>query len=286
MYKKGLLSIILSFALVLVLCLNKEQSPLPYEKQKEEPKREIKQEIFGYQSYEEIIKTFKSWESSQPEIIDVVEFGKLKNHYLRISDEKSPSDKVIMLTACIHGNEPLSTSVMMSFVSKLLSEQEIFKTRTIYFIPIISLEAYPSSRHVNGLDPNRDFDKNNNVAPVRDIKELFLKIKPDAVLSGHTYGRVFLYPWGHTREKNPRHESYSKMVEQMSKLSGYGNKRICELYGRPIKGTESDWYDSHGAFSIVIEFGTHQRKPTREESKIELDKTYNAILYFIKEIAL
>jgi succinylglutamate desuccinylase len=288
MYKKGFFSIALSVAIILIVGLDKEkntQAKEEQEQQQQQPKKDqIKQEVFGYQTYEEIVETLKSWEKTSPETLEVEKFGKgLKNHYLRICNEKSPSDNVVLLTACIHGNEPLATSVMMSFVCKLISEKDFFDDRTIYFIPVLSIETYPKSRYVNGTDPNRDFHKNKSIELVEDIKELFLKIKPDAVLSGHTYGRVFLYPWGHTTEKSPKHEEYSSLAKDMSKLSGYGNKRICELYGHPIKGTESDWYDSNGAFSMVIEFGTHQRKPTKSESEVELNKTYKAMMLFIRE---
>ena len=54
----------------------------------------------------------------------------------------------------------------------------------------------------------------------------------------------------------------------------------------PIFGTEVDWYYRNGSIPIVIEFGTHQRIPTDKDIQIEFDKTYEAMLHFIKEAPL
>src|SRR5262249_660205 len=53
-----------------------------------------------------------------------------------------------------------------------------------------------------------------------------------------------------------------------------------------IVGTELDWYYRNGAFAIVVEFGTHQRIPTLEQTKTEFDKLYKPYLFFIQEAPL
>jgi hypothetical protein len=264
---------------------------------KEEPKTpqspNIKNTIFGYQEYDEIIKTFKEWENICPDLIDIDSYGKTSLnsdiYFLKISNEYNPSDKIVLITSCIHGNEPLSTSTLMCFIANLINDYgkseeitDLINTRTIYFVPVVSPDSYPYKRHVDGVDPNRNFSK-NSVLPIDNLKKLFLEIKPKSVLSGHTYGRVFLIPWGDNTNKNPNHEDYKKIVSKMCEYSKYKYQRACEMYNKPIFGTEIDWYHRNGAFSIVMEFGNHQKKPSLDESKKEFEMTQEDILFFIKE---
>jgi len=51
----------------------------------------------------------------------------------------------------------------------------------------------------------------------------------------------------------------------------------------PIYGTEVDWYYRNNSFAVVMEFGTHQRKPTLEEIKFEYNRTNDAFLYFLEK---
>lgn len=312
MYKKGfLLSIILLlFVSTIILKDYKDKleennsnfikRKIPVEPKKPEIKSpDISDYIFAYKEYDEIINIFKNYENQSPELIDVYEYGKSSQgkslNVIKISNERNPGKYRVLVTSCIHGNEPLSTSVTMSYMSYLLSKYDneeeiknIIDETVIYYVPVVSPDSYPNRRHVNSLDPNRDFPTMKNpdkesVLVVENLKKLFLDIKPNSVLSGHTFGRVFLIPWGDTRKDCPDHDSYVNIIKEMSKLSNYKWKKISELYGHPIFGTESDWYYRNGAFSIVMEFGTHQRKPSFEDTKYEFERTLDSFIYFIKK---
>jgi hypothetical protein len=224
-----------------------------------------------------------------------------------------------LITACIHGNEPWSTATMMWYIGDLLQKyntdlkiKDLLDSREIYFIPVVSPDSYPHSRHVDGVDPNRNFYETSDkksVKPVACLQNFFLEIKPNAVLSGHTWGRVYLIPYGDRMENCPDHQEYVKIVGKMSELSDYRYIRACDMYkgngklnnppirtyGKnlndykvmmPIYGTELDWYYKNGSFPVVMEFGTHQRKPTNEEIEYEFEKTYAAVVYFLHEAPL
>lgn len=257
--------------------------------------------LSGHQEYDEILKTMRDWEGKAPDLLEVGTFGKTTKekdqYYLRISNEYAPSDKVVLITACIHGNEPLSTSTLMACMGRMVSSYgkdealtRLIDSRTVYFVPVASPDTYPGSRHVDGVDPNRDFPTLKNpekrsVPPVMNLREFFLKIRPAGVLSGHTYGRLFLVPWGDTTSANPIASEYERVVSEMSRLSGYGHIRACEMYGRPIFGTEVDWYQRNGAFAMVIELGTHQRRASLDETRKEADMVFPAVVHFIMESA-
>ena len=66
-------------------------------------------------------------------------------------------------------------------------------------------------------------------------------------------------------------------------MSGYKMQHAAELYSRPINGTEIDWFYRNGSMAVVIEFGTHQHKPTFDEIISEYKRTKDSITYFITE---
>lgn len=260
----------------------------------------ITNKIPAYLDYSQIVTQLKEWNSQAKDLTEIGTYGKSARgtdlYYIRINNNFDKKDKPkVLITACIHGNEPHSTGVVMGYAGSLLGEygknQEItdlINSRDIYIVPVVSPDSYPQSREVNGVDPNRDFPGPSNpnrqsVPPVKAIQDFFLKIKPNAVISGHTHGRIFLHPYGDKNDYCPDQDEYKRIVGKMGQLCQYNVKRACEMYGRPIHGTEVDWYYRQGAFAIVMEFGTHQRKPTHEEIKGEFNRTYQGVLWFIKE---
>lgn len=286
-----------------------EKSPL-----RQEPARTISNATPGYLTYDKTVSQLKEWNAEMPELTSFGVYGKTTMGkdccYLRVGNGKS----VVLVTACIHGNEPLASSTVMWYIGALLSgygKDEaityLLDSREVYFVPIVSPDSYPSSRVVDGVDPNRDFPgpsrpKHKSCPPVRAIQDLYSKIKPAAVMSGHTWGRVYLTPYGDKMQNCPDHAAIMSVMDKMKSLSGYRCIRACDMYGpnlnnppirtlgfgesTPIIGTEVDWYYRGGSFGIVCEFGSHQRIPNLEETKTEFDKTFGAFLYFLKEAPL
>lgn len=256
-----------------------------------------------YLDYSKIIAQLKQWNQEAQDLTEINTYGKSNKgnelYYIQITNKLKKEPKpVVLIHACIHGNEPLATSCIMGYIGNLLNgynkDQTITKlidSRNIYFIPVLSPDSYPNSRFVDGVDPNRDYPNplqpnRQSSTQVKAVQDLFLKIKPKAVLSGHTFGRVYLYPYGYQYEQCPHANEYKRILQQMGKTSNYKIKRACEIYNSPIYGGELDWYYLNGAFSIVCEFGTHQRIPTKQDIKIEYDATWTGFLYFIQEAPL
>jgi len=289
----------------------------------EKPNPDISVKIPEYLNYEKTVEQLKKWNSEAPKLTSVGTYGTSSRGkelwYIRIhGDDGDDNDPVVLTTACIHGNEPLSASTVMGYIGTMLDaygeDEEVTKlidTRDFYFIPVVSPDSYPNSRHVDGVDPNRNFptlrDPNKrSVAPVQALQEFFLKIKPNAVISGHTWGRVYLIPYGDTMQNCPNHSDYKPIMDQMAELSKYRWIRACDMYmtggglnnppiiktwglegyGTPIYGTEVDWYYRNGAAGIVMEFGTHQRIPSVSDIKTEFDRTYKAVLHYYDKAPL
>lgn len=275
---------------------------VPVERPKEEPKPinyTISTPVPTFLQYPDLVKQLNQWKEQAPELVEVGTYGQSKGidlHYIRINNRRITEDKpVVLITAAIHGNEPWSTTTMMGCIGTILDKYgddekitAIVDSRDLYVIPVVCPETFTRQREVDGRDPNRDFPTQRSpdkvsVAPVQALREFFLKIKPSAVISGHTFGRVYLYPWGDSQRPSPNDEDYKRIVGQMGSLSHYGMKQAGFNYGVPIFGTEIDWYYRNGAFSLVMEIGAHQRPPNPDEVRSEFERTFGAILHFIEE---
>ena len=274
----------------------------------------ITNKIPTYLDYSQIVTQLKEWTSQAINLTEIGTYGKSATgtdlYYFRINNNFDKKDKPkVLITACIHGNEPHATGIVMGYAGSLLSEygksQEItdlINSRDIYIIPVISPDNYPHSREFNGIDPNRNFPGPSNpnkksMPPIKAIQDFVIKIKPNAVISGHTSGRVFLIPYGDKNDFCPDQDEYKRIIGKMSTMCQYGMKRACEMYGMPIHGSEVDWYYrqdafkalpngksiKQGSFAIVMEFGTHQRIPTHKEIVDEFNMTWKAFLYFLQE---
>jgi len=249
-------------------------------------------EINKYISYSEIVKLMKQWSEEAPRLCEFGTYGKTSRgtdcSYLRMGKVGKPK---LLIHACLHGNEKLSTAATINIMGRLLSNYKldnkatwILENRDVYFVPVLSPDSYPHSRHVEGKDPNRNYPSPenpsiNSVSPVKRIRELFTSNKFVGVISGHTYGRIYFYPRLGGREQS------IKMAKEMGELSNYRAGAVGSGY--PIRnpnsrGYEIDYYHSNGAIAVLTEFGTSHNMSERSIIS-ETDRTYDAYLLFMKK---
>jgi len=275
-----------------------EWSAIPIE-EKPDLNYDISSTVPAYKDNDGTCDQLQEWHEEAPELTEIGTYGTSTKgrelHFIKIENPYEDVEKpVVLITACLHGNEPLSSSTVMGYIGTILDSYgddeditELVNSRIIYFVPVVSPDSYPHSRHVDGVDPNRNWPgpKSNkqSVKPVHELQAFFNKIKPNAVISGHTWGRIYLTPFGDRNQLCPNDADYQRIIGEMGRLSKYKMQRASQMYGRPIYGTEVDWYYRHGAFSIVMEFGTHQRIPSQSDINTEFNRTFSAALHFIKE---
>lgn len=298
------------------------QQPFQPPPQDQRPNPQISVAIPGHLEYQGVVAQLRKWNEEAPQLTEVGTYGKSSRGteiaYIKITNKGlvprnlTGRKPTVLITACIHGNEPHSASTVMAYIGTMLDKYGedqtitgLIDSREIYFVPVVSPDSYPHSRHVDGVDPNRNFptesDPNRrSVPPVQALREFFLQIKPNAVISGHTWGRVFLIPYGDKMANCPHHEDYMKIVGEMGRMSNYRVIRACDMYQGngglnnppirtgmiPIYGSEVDWYYRNGAMGVVMEFGTHQRIPSMSETKEEFQRTFHGVLHFIEHAPL
>lgn len=261
----------------------------------------IKDECLPHKSYKDTLIQLRSWDTIAPNLVEVGVYGKSTIGsdlcYIRLTNELSKDLKyAVLITSCIHGNEPLAAGVVMSYINTILAKYNtnnnddittLLDKYEIYFVPVVSPDSYPNSRYVDGVDPNRDFatpdrPTHTPTASIKAISKFFIQKKFCAAISGHTFGRQFLTPWGYKNDLCDDDKVFNDVFGQMAKLSGYQHLRACQLYGRPISGSEVDFYYSNGAMSCVMEMGTHQHIPTLNDIQTEYNMTWNSIIYFLE----
>lgn len=274
-----------------------------------------------YLDYPALVSQLKTWCQEAPGFATMGVTGKSARGVDIAYIKVGRGDKRVLVTAAIHGNEPWSTGLVMAFCGNLLhnygrdnATTELLNGLEVYFVPVVSPDSYPHSRHVDGVDPNRDFPTERNpdkrsTPAVQAVRDFYDKIRPDAVISGHTWGRACLVPWGDKMTDCPHADEYKRVIGRMAAMMDYRYMRACDMYGpnglnnpppkrdqqhffasmTPIYGSEVDWYyrggtaRKKGAMAVVMEIGTHQRRPTHPEIKTELDRTWGGFLHFLAE---
>lgn len=245
----------------------------------------ISVELPPYLSYSQITNRLLKWRDEAKDYVEVGTYGYgtgTEIYYIRLTNKLSQSKKPkILLTGAIHGNEQWSTCIVMGCAGTILNKHlKLLDSYDIYIIPSVCPMTYGRQRELQGLDPNRNF-KNPSLPPILAIQQLFLENNFDAVLSGHTSGRVIMYPPGDSYSRpNPKHVA---LCEKMAQLSGYQTRQLCYAYPHLIHGTETDWYAAHGATAFVVEIGYHMNAPSYEEIKSEFKRLFPAYLYFIQQ---
>lgn len=265
------------------------------------PKIEKKQDIWnynisvvepGYLSYEAVVNQLKTWHQEASYITEIDTMGQSNKGqnipYIKITDPESKAmiKPKVLITACIHGNEKIATTVVMGIIGRILNQaksdfnvKKLLATREIFFVPIISVDSYQSNqRAVLGRDPNRDFNSNPSVPEVEALKKFIKEHKFKAFNSGHAFGRIYVYPYGDTKESISNQTEYLSLLKEMKALSGYELVKGSNVYGSPMHGTEIDFGYRNGAYTIVTEYGTDFHHKDWEE---ELNKNYEATLLFI-----
>jgi carboxypeptidase T len=200
---------------------------------------------------------------------------------------------VVLLTGLIHGVELIGSMALRAAV-RALSGDLLANTRFVV-VPIVNPDAFARNMdqlargrrawqrcNAAGVDLNRNFPtparrrprhpfagSRFRLAPhyagaapfcepeTRALRDLVLSAPPALALGFHSFGELLLYPWGHTREPNPRRSSYEALGTHFVRALAqrpYAVRQACEFY--PTAGDLDDWLDSSfGTLAFTVEVG-------------------------------
>lgn len=228
----------------------------------------------GYHSLEEVQMWMQGLEAKNSIWIKVIQYGNSKAgrplSALRInkSGEVKP---VLMITAATHGDELITTEVMIALVNQLIEGAEsnsrfaaMLDNHDLYFVPVVNPDGFTSVRRYDGnVDPNRSYPwpGNENAIPTPSIAsliQLFHQIQPVGTLDYHAYGELVMYPWAYTYDAIDAKFDvpFGKLCTSMAEHNGYTHGSISNVI-YIAQGSSADYYFSKlSSASLAIEIGS------------------------------
>jgi len=238
-----------------------------------------------YHTYSEVLQTLKELSEAHKDVTEYIEYGKsgqgLPLAALRVGKHlhDEPTKPRVLLTAATHGDEIITTEVLLSLLKTLLQQsndesrfEKMLEQTEIVFIPVINPDGFTRQhRYDTGVDPNRSYPypsaPNAKPSPSIEAEMAFVERYPIAgSLDFHAYSAVFLYPWGYTRDRLDSNwlKIFDPLTEKMAKTNDYGYGPISEVM-YIARGSSCDYFFwKNKTVSIAVETGD-QKSPDPSE---------------------
>jgi carboxypeptidase T len=230
--------------------------------------------LFGYKyhSFDEVLLWMKNVEESSPNIAKIVSYGTSAGgkplQALRIGTANAKS--TLLLTAATHGDELITTEVLMDLANKFIlgygSDSRITRILDaveIYFVPVVNPDGFVKvQRYDSGRDPNRSYpypekEKQVPTASIDGLIKLFHSKTFRGTLDFHAFGEMVMYPWAYTRSSIPDEDKVKlhRITQSMAETNDYAYGPISEvIYIAP--GSSADYYYWRTrSMSIAVEIG-------------------------------
>jgi hypothetical protein len=237
--------------------------------------------IQRYHNFQEVLDWMKSIQNSYALLARVVPYGTSRGGRplvaLRISADPEDSSNLpaVLITAATHGDELITTEVVIHLVEKLVAAfgeegqqqarlQNILRNRVIYFVPVVNADGFVGRNRYDGnADPNRSYPWPNqpsaNPTPsIAPLIQLFHEKKIKATLDLHAFGEMVMFPWAYTRTHiDPApFAKMDQLTRNMAADNRYAHGPIAEVI-YVAQGSSADYYFwKTGSTSIAVEIGS------------------------------
>ncbi len=229
--------------------------------------------IVGYRDFAKVEADLKTIVQTYPKLASLEIYGVTKGgrnlYSLKLSTggENKPR---LLVTASTHGDELITTEVLMALTNELLAGQgvdsrlsKILDSRDVYIIPVISPDSFEArERYVQRQDPNRSYPwpdnvNNKTVDVIQGIMDYTNKMKFTGSLDLHAYGRLVMYPWAYTKKAPDAKDEtgFKDVVMAMAKDNQYTAGQISKtIY--VAEGSSADYYYwKSGTRALAAELG-------------------------------
>lgn len=229
--------------------------------------------ILNYKNYSDVEKELKFMSEHFKTFTTLETYGVSKGgrnlYALKISTGGENKPK-LMVTAATHGDELITTEVLLALTKELLEGHgkneritKIIESREIYIIPVVSPDSFEArERYVQRKDPNRSYpwpENENN--PTVDVIAMMMNFANTKKFTGsldlHAYGKLVMYPWGFTKKSPDAADvvTFKDLVQTMAKDNQYTAGQISTtIY--VAEGSSADYfYWKTGTKAIAAELG-------------------------------
>ncbi len=203
----------------------------------------------------------------------------------------TPGAPRVLLTGLMHGVELIGSVALLAAV-EALADSGLSRDLELLIAPVVNPDALASNSerlasgrfawqrcNARGVDLNRNFGlvgdathlhpfsgSKQRWAPhysgtepfsepeVRWLAELARAWRPEVALGFHSFGRLLLYPWGHSGQPHPRAAEYRQLAHHFVRTQPrpFQAKQAFGFY--PTHGDLDDWLDHElGTFAFTVE---------------------------------
>lgn len=182
-------------------------------------------ELESYRTIEQVHAQLHKWAQDYPNLAEVVPYGTSPRGRpllaLKVSDGKAlgQPEPELLLTAATHGDELITTEVLLNLMEKLLVSYnkdprltKMVSGHELYFIPVVNADGFAGrQRYDSGRDPNRSYpwpgDLNAKPTPsIEALLSFFHQHNFVGSIDFHAYGELLMYPWAYTNGTLPPDE--------------------------------------------------------------------------------
>ena len=228
----------------------------------------------GYHSFDQVQSWMHDRATSNRELVSVADYGVSRGGrkltVLHLATSKSAGKPVVLVTAATHGDELITTEVLMDLVDKLTLGYgkdarltSLVDSHDLYFIPVVNADGFTETNRYDGNeDPNRSYPYPGHEAAVPTpsiaaVMQLFSTLDVKASIDFHAYGELIMYPWAytHTPIAPAPHAQLDALTKYMAAANSYTYGPIADvIYVAP--GSSADYYFwKKGSLSLGIEMG-------------------------------
>lgn len=231
---------------------------------------------YHYHRFDDVQAWMKGIEKDHPAMAQVIQYGTSQRGLpllaLRLSKNlKGTAKPELMITAATHGDELITTEVLMSLIDQMITGYgsdsrftAMIDQHELYFIPVVNPDGFTTvQRYDNGADPNRSYpypDKINNspTASIDAVMKFFEAHQFVGSIDFHAYGGYVMYPWGYTQAPiadAAAVDRFEKLTSDMASTNNSTHGAIADvLYTAP--GSSCDYYFwKKNSVSLGIEIG-------------------------------
>lgn len=260
-----------------------------------------------YRGYEDVLEILDRLAEQIPSMFQLEPYGVSQDGRPLLALEVNiPSADIgpqrrVMLTAATHGDEVITTEVLLRIMEDLSQPgaardalTDLLKTFDLYFVAVVSPDSRVfDSRFAHGLDPNRNYPGpgtrfvRSPLPSVQHLIDYFDAKQFVGVIDLHSYSEILLLPWGHTLERIPDWDELYGIAQSVAAVAGYDITQLSRwsILGGPSTGCSADcWYHRNGAMAMGIELGTSHRPFLDAEVSAIKEQTFDMILAYLNAL--
>lgn len=260
--------------------------------------------IDGYRDFNTVNQTLINLSMKYPNIVKLETIGTTKDgttqYGLKISDnvELDENEPELLMTAATHGDEIITTEVLLRFIEELLEGYDqnnrllaLINDHELFFIPVVNPSGFKMrSRYDGNIDPNRDYPwpGHENKVPTQCISNIinyFNQHKFVGSIDFHAFGKMVMYPWAYTKTSPPAADEvvFYNLGQQMSAENSYKFGQISKVI-YVAEGSSADYYYwKYNTLAFGVEIA-NSKAPSPEKIPSILNQvremTYKFIEYF------